>query len=50
MSSTTQDLDLSVLKSSPPDGTELRQANMVFNSALASNILLRRQLDVMRRE
>lgn len=31
------DLDLSVLKSSPPDGTELRTANAVFNSALASN-------------
>ena len=31
------DLDLSVLKSSPPDGTELRTANSVFNSALASN-------------
>ncbi|KFY29173.1 hypothetical protein V491_00149, partial [Pseudogymnoascus sp. VKM F-3775] len=30
------DLDLSVLKSSPPDGTELRAANSVFNSALAS--------------
>lgn len=30
-------LDLSVLKSSPPDGTELRIANTVFNSALASS-------------
>lgn len=29
-------LDLSVLKSSPPEGTELRAANAVFNSALAS--------------
>lgn len=29
-------LDLSVLKSSPPDGTELRTANAVFNSALSS--------------
>lgn len=29
-------LDLSVLKSSPPDGTELRAANAIFNSALAS--------------
>lgn len=34
---TSQDLDLSILKSSPPDGTELRQANKVFNSALASS-------------
>lgn len=33
----TPQLDLSVLKSSPPDGTELREANSVFNSALASN-------------
>jgi hypothetical protein len=33
----TAQLDLSVLKSSPPDGTELRTANAVFNSALASN-------------
>lgn len=30
-------LDFSVLKSSPPDGTELRTANAVFNSALANN-------------
>ncbi|KFZ17822.1 hypothetical protein V501_01531, partial [Pseudogymnoascus sp. VKM F-4519 (FW-2642)] len=29
-------LDLSILKSSPPEGTELRAANAVFNSALAS--------------
>jgi DDE superfamily endonuclease/Tc5 transposase DNA-binding domain/helix-turn-helix, Psq domain len=33
----SQDLDLSVLRSSPPDGTELRQANQVFNSALAGS-------------
>lgn len=33
----TSQLDLSVLKSSPPNGTELRIANSVFNSALASN-------------
>lgn len=33
----TADLDLSVLKSSPPDGTELRQANAVFHRALESN-------------
>lgn len=33
----TSQLDLSVLKSSPPDGTELRIANSVFNAALASN-------------
>jgi hypothetical protein len=33
----TPQLDLSVLKSSPPDETELRTANSVFNSALASN-------------
>jgi hypothetical protein len=32
----TSSLDLSILKSSPPDGTELRAANAVFNSALAS--------------
>ncbi|ODQ74657.1 hypothetical protein LIPSTDRAFT_70344 [Lipomyces starkeyi NRRL Y-11557] len=31
------DLDLSILKSSPPDGTELKHANSVFNTALASN-------------
>jgi hypothetical protein len=37
ISSATQDLDLYVIKSSPPDGTELRQATIVFNSALASN-------------
>ncbi|RAL68240.1 hypothetical protein DID88_008942 [Monilinia fructigena] len=32
-----QDLDLSILRSSPPDGTELRQANQTFNKALADN-------------
>ena len=31
------DLDLSALKSSPPNGTELRTATIVFNSAPASN-------------
>ncbi|ODQ71903.1 hypothetical protein LIPSTDRAFT_72573 [Lipomyces starkeyi NRRL Y-11557] len=30
-------LDPSILKSSPPDGTELEHANSVFNTALASN-------------
>ena len=30
-------LDLSVLRSSPPDGTELRHANSVFNSTMASS-------------
>ena len=34
---TLQNLDLSVLKSSPPDGTELRHANSVFHTALSSN-------------
>ena len=33
----TTDLDLLVLKSSPPDGTKLRQANVVFHRALKSN-------------
>jgi hypothetical protein len=37
ISTNTTDLDLSVLKSSPPDGTELKHANSVFNIALASN-------------
>jgi hypothetical protein len=32
-----EDLDLSVLQSSPPDGTELLHANVVFNTALANN-------------
>ncbi|KIM93296.1 hypothetical protein OIDMADRAFT_46356 [Oidiodendron maius Zn] len=30
-------LDLSVLRSSPPDGTELRYTNSVFNLSMASN-------------
>ena len=33
----TSNLDLSLLKSSPPEGTELRAANATFNSALASH-------------
>lgn len=33
----TSNFDLSVLKSSPLEGTELRAANAVFNSALASH-------------
>jgi hypothetical protein len=32
----TEDLDLSLLQSSPPDGTELTHANAVFNTAIAS--------------
>ncbi|ODQ70194.1 hypothetical protein LIPSTDRAFT_58111 [Lipomyces starkeyi NRRL Y-11557] len=36
-STNIMDLDLSILKSSPPDGTELKHANSVFNTALASN-------------
>ena len=32
----SSNLDLSILKSSPPDRTELRTANAVFNSVLAS--------------
>ncbi|RAL59409.1 hypothetical protein DID88_006897 [Monilinia fructigena] len=34
-----EDLDLSLLNSSPPNDTELRQANKVFNSALSANNL-----------
>ncbi|RAL64748.1 hypothetical protein DID88_001779 [Monilinia fructigena] len=37
MRTSNQDLDLSILRSSPPDGTELRQANQTFNKALADN-------------
>ncbi|EDO00500.1 hypothetical protein SS1G_06902 [Sclerotinia sclerotiorum 1980 UF-70] len=37
MRMSNQDLDLSILRSSPPDGTELRQANQTFNKALADN-------------
>ncbi|EDO04592.1 hypothetical protein SS1G_07075 [Sclerotinia sclerotiorum 1980 UF-70] len=37
MRTPNQDLDLSVLRSSPPDGTELMQANQIFNTALASS-------------
>jgi hypothetical protein len=36
-STSSTDLDLSILRSSPPDGTELKQANSVFITALASN-------------
>jgi hypothetical protein len=36
-STTSHNLDLSILQSSPPDGTELRHANSVFNSSLASS-------------
>jgi hypothetical protein len=32
----TADLNLSLLDSSPPDGTELREANQLFNSSLQS--------------
>ncbi|RAL64783.1 hypothetical protein DID88_001380 [Monilinia fructigena] len=34
-----EDLDLSLLNSSPPNDIELRQANKVFNSALSANNL-----------
>ncbi|APA09253.1 predicted protein [Sclerotinia sclerotiorum 1980 UF-70] len=34
---TNQGLDFSILRSSPPNGTELRQANQTFNSALAGS-------------
>jgi len=37
MRTPNQALDLSILRSSPPDGTELRQANQIFNTALASS-------------
>ncbi|APA13275.1 hypothetical protein SS1G_13832 [Sclerotinia sclerotiorum 1980 UF-70] len=37
MRTPNQDLDLSVLRSSPPDGTELMQANQIFNTALANS-------------
>jgi hypothetical protein len=36
-STTSNNLDLSILQSSPPDGIELRYANSVFNSSLASS-------------
>jgi len=32
-----QDLDLSLLESSPPDGTELRKASAIFNSAIKAS-------------
>ena len=32
-----QDLDLSLLDSSPPDGTELRKASAIFNSAIKAS-------------
>ncbi|EDN94559.1 hypothetical protein SS1G_10433 [Sclerotinia sclerotiorum 1980 UF-70] len=37
MRMSNQDLDLSILRSSPPNGTKLRQANQIFNKALADN-------------
>ena len=35
----TNTLDLTLLNSSPPDGTELRQANALVNSALRESII-----------
>lgn len=35
----SHNLDLSILKSSPPDGAELRHANLVFHSAMSSHVL-----------
>ncbi|EDN96249.1 hypothetical protein SS1G_01174 [Sclerotinia sclerotiorum 1980 UF-70] len=37
--SNPEDLDLSLLNSSPPNDIELRQANQIFNSALSANNL-----------
>lgn len=42
------DLDLSLLESSPPDGTELRQANALLNSTIKACRIFLRQRSVSR--